>query len=410
MSDKNFQVYGYRFVVLGVFMLINAVVQTLWITFAPITGEAAKFYQVTDLEIGFLSLVWMAVYLVVSIPASWVIDTYGSRVGVTIGAILTAVFGLMRGYFGDDYTMVMIATIGIAVGQPFVMNATTTVAAKWFEITQRATASGLTVLATFIGIIVGMALTPPLFLALGMGTMLVIYGWASVVCAVIFIVFTREAPPTPPCPPGHEERALVFDGFKDVWKNKQFILVMIAMFIGYGMFNGITTWIEPIIRPRGFDITQAGTLGAIMMVAGIFGAVIWPILSDKLRVRGRVIMWAVLLGAPGLIGLIYATNFILLLVSGIVLGFFTMSVGPVVYQFGAEISRPAPEGTSNGFLIMSGQLSGIIFIFGMDMFKDPATGSMTVVLLVLLALKFVNVFVTSRLKDSDIIEAEAGAK
>ena len=121
-------------------------------------------------------------------------------------------------------------------------------------------------------------------------------------------------------------------------------------------------------------------------------------------------MWAVLLGAPGLIGLIYATNFILLLVSGIVLGFFTMSVGPVVYQFGAEISRPAPEGTSNGFLIMSGQLSGIIFIFGMDMFKDPATGSMTVVLLVLLALKFVNVFVTSRLKDSDIIEAEAGAK
>ena len=410
MSDKNFQVYGYRFVVLGVFMLINAIVQTLWITFAPITGEAAKFYQVTDLEIGFLSMIWMFVYLIVSIPASWIIDKYGSRVGISIGAILTAIFGLMRGYLGTDYSLVMMATIGLAIGQPFILNATTTVAAKWFEITQRATASGLAVLASFIGIIIGMALTPQLFLSMGMKPMLVVYGWASVACAIVYIVLARETPPTPPCPLGHDERALVLDGMKDVWKIKQFVLVMGVMFIGFGMFNGITTWIEPIVRPRGFDITQAGTLGAIILVAGIFGAVVWPVLSDKLRIRGRVIMWAVLLGAPGLVGLIFATNFVLLLVSGAVLGFFTMSVGPVVYQFGAEVTRPAPEGTSNGYLVMVGQLSGIIFIFGMDMFKDSKTGSMTIVLLILLVLKFVNVFLASRLKDSDIIEAEAGAK
>ncbi len=409
MAEKDFQVYGYRFVVLGVFMVINLIVQTLWITFAPITGAAAEFYGVTDMDIGMLSMVWMIVYLVVSIPASWIIDTYGARVGVSIGAILTAVFGLMRGYFGEDYGMVMIATIGIAVGQPFVMNATTTIPAKWFEITQRATAGGLAVLATFIGIIIGMALTPPLFLAYGMKTMLIIYGWASVVCALIFIIFARETPPTPPCPPGNEERALVMDGFKGVWKVKQFNLVMVVMFIGFGMFNGITTWIEPIVRNRGFDITQAGTLGAIILVAGIFGAIVWPILSDKFRIRARILMWAILLGIPGLIGLIYITDFTLLLLAGAVLGFFSMSVGPIVYQFSAEVTRPAPEGTSNGLIVMSGQLSGIIFIFGMDMFKDPVTGSMTTVLLVLLAFKCLNVFLASRLVDSDLIESEAGA-
>lgn len=409
MAEKEFQVYGYRFVTLAAFMIINAVVQTLWITFAPITGSAAEFYHVTDLEIGLLSLVWMIVYLVVSIPASWVIDTYGVRVGVSIGAALTAIFGLMRGYFGADYNMVLLATIGISIGQPFVMNGTTTLAAKWFGITQRATAGGLAVLASFIGIIIGMALTPPLFLAFGMVTTLIIYGWASVTCAVIYIVFSREAPPTPPCPPGHEERALVLDGFKNVWKVKQFNLVMVVMFIGFGMFNGITTWIEPIIRNRGFDITQAGTLGAVILFAGIFGAIVWPVLSDKLRIRGRILMWAILLGIPGLIGLIYTTSYILLLLSGAVLGFFSMSVGPIVYQFGAEVTRPTPEGTSNGLLIMVGQLSGIIFIFGMDMFKDAKTGSMTTVLLILLAFKICNVFLASRLVDSDLIEAEAGS-
>ncbi|MBW1642781.1 MAG: MFS transporter [Deltaproteobacteria bacterium] len=408
MAEKNFKVYGYRFVTLGVFMLINAIVQTLWITFAPITGPAAEFYKVTDLDIGMLSMIWMIVYLVVSIPASWVIDKYGSRVGISIGAILTAIFGLMRGYFGTDYSMVMITTIGIAIGQPFVLNATTTVAAKWFEITQRATAAGLATIASFIGIIIGMIVTPQLFLGLGMKTMLIIYGWASVACAVIYVVLAKEAPPTPPCPPGHEERALVLDGFKNVWKIRQFLLVLSVMTIGFGMFNGITTWIEPIIRNRGFDVTQAGNLGGIILIAGVFGAIIWPMLSDKLRIRGRVIMWAVLLGLPGLVGLIFVTNYMLLIISGIVLGFFTMSVGPVVYQFGAEVTRPAPEGTSNGLLVMSGQLSGIIFIFGMDMFKDPTTGSMTAVLLFLLGLKLVNVFLSSRLVDSDIIKEEAG--
>ena len=120
-------------------------------------------------------------------------------------------------------------------------------------------------------------------------------------------------------------------------------------------------------------------------------------------------MWAILLGIPGLIGVIYVTSFGMLLLAGAVLGFFSMSVGPIVYQFAAEVTRPVPEGTTNGLIVMSGQLSGIIFIFGMDMFKDPVTGSMTTILLALLALKVCNVFLAENLVDSDLITEEAGA-
>ena len=51
---NNYKLYGYRWVVLGVFMFINLTIQMLWITYAPITGPAAKFYGVTDLQIGLL--------------------------------------------------------------------------------------------------------------------------------------------------------------------------------------------------------------------------------------------------------------------------------------------------------------------------------------------------------------------
>ena len=41
MSDQ-YRVYGYRWVVLGVFMFANLMVQMLWISYAPITSLATE--------------------------------------------------------------------------------------------------------------------------------------------------------------------------------------------------------------------------------------------------------------------------------------------------------------------------------------------------------------------------------
>jgi MFS family permease len=137
-------------------MFVVAVSQLLWITFAPITGSAAAYYGVSDLSIGLLSVSFMVVYIFVSIPASWAIDTYGIRTAVGIGAALTGIFGLLRGIVASDYTLVLIAQIGIAIGQPFILNAVTTVAARWFPIQERATAAGLGSLAIYLGILLGL--------------------------------------------------------------------------------------------------------------------------------------------------------------------------------------------------------------------------------------------------------------
>ncbi len=37
---EEYKVYNYRWVVLGVFMLLNLTMQVLWISYAPITGPA----------------------------------------------------------------------------------------------------------------------------------------------------------------------------------------------------------------------------------------------------------------------------------------------------------------------------------------------------------------------------------
>src|SRR5512133_2752759 len=197
MQNTEFRIYGYRWIMLSVFMLAIAVNQLMWITFAPITSEATLYYGVSDLKIGILSMCFMIVYLFVSIPASWIIDTYG----IGIGVLFTAVFGLMRGLVGVNYNMLLISQVGIAVGQPFLLNSITKVAARWFPISERATASGLGTLSMYFGILAGMSLTPFLVPGSGIGGMLYIFGILSVVAAVVFIIFARERPLTAPCLP-----------------------------------------------------------------------------------------------------------------------------------------------------------------------------------------------------------------
>jgi len=403
MEQTNYKIYGYRWVVLTAFMLVVAINQLMWITFAPITSSAARYYGVSDISIGLLSMIFMIVYIIISFPASWVIDTYGIRIAVGIGATLTGVFGLLRGLGADNFTLVFISQIGIAIGQPFILNAVTKVAARWFPIHERAIASGFGTLAMYFGIFLGLVLTPFLVVNSEIDGMLVIYGIGSMIVSIVFFVFVREYPPTPPCPPEQEMRTLVLTGLKETLKKKDFIVLMFIFFVCLGVFNAVATWIENIVSPRGFSITQAGVIGGLMIAGGVVGAIVVPTISDKYRKRIPLLILSLAMATIGFIGITFATNYGLLIASSIILGFFLLGAGPIGFQYGAEVAYPAPEGTSNGLLLLMGQISGISFIFGMDIFKSPATGSMTLPLIVMIGLMVVNLVISTRLKESALM-------
>jgi Sugar phosphate permease len=405
MAQNDIKIYGYRWVVLGVFALINAIVQLQWIIFAPITNEAAKFYGVTPIQIGFLSMIFMIVYIFISFPASLIINTFGIRIGVGIGAVLTGIFGLLKGIYAANYNIILISQIGLAVAQPFILNSITAVSARWFPIRERATAAGIASLAQFMGIIVGMAATPYLTAAYEMRGMLISYGVISFVSMLVFLAFMREKPPTPPCPPEQESRILIWEGFKHIFKQKDLLILLFTFFICLGIFNAISTWIEQIIDPRGFTSAQAGIVGAMIMIGGIMGASILPLLSDKYQKRKLFLLLAITGTLPGLVGITFAMVYWQLLLWGFVFGFFIMGAYPLGFQYTAEISYPAPETASQGLVVLAGQISGIVFIYGMDKFKIG--NSMTPFMMIFIGLLIINILICFILKESRMIKSES---
>lgn len=374
MNENGIKVYGYRWVVLAVYGLITMVNQIQWLTFAPISSAARTYYGVSQLRIDFLSMVYMIVFIVLCVPASYVIDTYGLKIGLGIGAALTGVFGLMRGLFGADYLPVAIAQVGLAVAQPFLLNGLTKLGFTWFPLGERATAAGIGTLAQYLGFIVAMVVTPLLVVPAAAGAfdlkpMLMAYGVVSAVAAAAFLALVRDRPPTAASASGDAERCGVFRGLGSILRNRDMRLLLLIFFIGLGMFNAISTCIEQVCR--GLTIDQAGLVGGLMLIGGVIGAVILPAVSDKLRRRKRVFVLAVAGMLPGVAGLTFLSGYGPLLAAGFVFGFFMLSAGPIGFQYGAEVSRPAPESTSQGVLLLAGQVSGILFVLAIDKIGIP---------------------------------------
>jgi len=363
MPERQFVVYGYRWVVLAVFMGINLTIQTLWIAYAPITGPAAQFYGVSDLQIGLLAMSFMVAYVPLSLPASWVIDTYGLRAATGAGALLAGVAGVGRGLAGADYALVLVTTVGAAVAQPFLLNAWTTVSVRWFPRRQRATVVSLVTLANLVGTGAGLALTPGLVDGLGLARTQLWYGVAALVAGVLFVTVVRDRPPLPPEPdeqPG-EGRALMLDGLRHALRVRPFLVFLGLAFLGMGVFNGLSTWVDAIVRPRGLSTADAGNLGALLLLGGVIGAVVLSALSDRTGRRVPFLGLALIVAAPALLGVALLTSVPALFASAFVLGFFMTSAMPVGMQYSAEVTAPTPEGTSNGLVQLVGQLS-VVFV------------------------------------------------
>lgn len=402
---QEIKVYGYRWVVLLSFMFISLTMQIFWICYAPITKVAAENFGVSDMQVGLLAMLFMYIYIPFAIPASWAIDTWGFKKAVSLGAIMMAVFGLLRGIFSDNYAIALVMTVGLSIAQPLFLNSGTKLAANWFPLQERATIIGIGGMAGLLGIVIGQMATPFMVSAWGFGTTMVIYGLIGLVSTVLFLVFAKDQPPTPA---GFEERVLVLDGLKHILKMRDFYLLAFIVFVINAIFNGVSTWVEVIVRPKGMDINQAGLIGGLLMIGGILGFFVLPPISDRSRKRKPVFMAGALLSIPFLVLMAFANGFALLAIATFLLGLFVMGVIPVALQYATEICYPAPEGTSMGLFTLAGQIS-VVGVTAMG-WSNAVYGSFTPSLLVFAVCMVIGVVLLSIMKESKLIQAAQPAE
>lgn len=373
---------AYRWVVLGLFMLVAGLSQALWLNFAPLMTLVQAKYGVSEELAGTLVLVFPLVYVLVSVPAGTLTDRRGYRFAIGLGAVLMAAFSLLR-INETSFWLLLVAQTGIAVGQPFAVNGISKLVAEWFTPAQGAIATGLGTMGMFVGMAAGMAATPPLVEALGYQGAMIAFAALSVAICAAFVLLAKNHPDAAKATGAVEQQP----SLRSLLKNPQLLLLFVVAALGMGFFNGLTTWLEPILQPNGFDAVKAGAIGGVLIVGGIVGAVVVPALSDLLRRRKPFLIGSVLFSVLALVPAMTSHDETVVMVAAAAVGFFFLPAFALLIDMCATVAGEAAAGGATGLLMLFGNGGGVLVIIAMVVVKgdQPTFARAVTLLFVLLA-------------------------
>jgi len=359
--DHQFSSDPYRFVQLVIFMLLGIQTQILWVSFGPAMNLAAEYYHVHVNYITLIAALFMIVYIPMNSIATNGVDKYGLRRGVGIGVILTGLGGLIKALAGPNCWILFTGQILASIGQPYVLNSWTKLSTNWFLEREKTTAAGLGSISQFFGVIIAMIFP---IQQIGIAPTLWFYAILGIIISIVFFIFAREKPPTPPNAyamknPNPSKKTRIIPLFLE---NLDFLLLFIIIFIGLGAFNAITSEIELIFSQENYPNNSAGMVSTMMIVGGIGGGISISMVSDHYRKRKNFLFLSFSLSIPITLVLALTQNLDLLYLFSFLFGFFMVSIMPVGLTYAAEITYPYPEEISAGLITLSGQISGILFL------------------------------------------------
>lgn len=363
---------------LGVYSLVVALSQLLWLNFAPLLSMIQARYGVSELLASALVLVFPALYVVFSLPAGALVDARGYRFTVGAGAALMAAAACVRIFDGSFWTL-FAGQLGIAVAQPFIVNGISKLVTDWFSDDEGAIATGLGTMGMFLGMAAGMASTPALVAAFGLRATMALFAAVSIVVAFAFVAVVH---PNPAARASGEAAAA---GPPSRMSSRPLVSLFALSFLGLGVFNGLTTWLEQILAPHGIDSERAGLVGGALIVAGIAGAVVIPALSDRARRRKPFLIACAAMALVTIYPLCTSGSTAVVFTAAALHGLFFMPAFALLLEMCAQLAGPAAAGRATSILMMAGNAGGVVVIVAMPLVKGGAADfQRAVVLLVAL--------------------------
>jgi len=358
---------------------VMAATQVLWVTYTPITTATAEHWGVSEEAVGWLAQVFPLLYVALALPFGYWADRW-FRGTLAIGAALTAAGALVRLVPGFGWALA--GQIVVSVAQPLVVNGISKIVSLYVAPERRAAAIAVGSSSMFLGILLSTASVP--FLMDGQGLPAVTGSQAvfAVAASLLFLIALRRRPL-------YEGERTERASIRALWSQRWIRQLCLLLFVGFGLFIALTTWLDVLSDRLGMSEEQVGIGLGLMTVAGIVGAGIVPnwaasgnrsrwTLCASLAVSVATLV-ALGAGAP------VAAFLALLSLSG----FLLLAALPIILVTAESRVKPEIAGTVTGLLLLFGNLGGIVLslaVQGLLKERGLAIGMLVAVALAMLPL------------------------
>jgi predicted MFS family arabinose efflux permease len=365
---------------IGAYALVAAVSQLLWLTYAPITTDSAHALGVSEDLIGLLAEIFPLVYVLLAIPAALLLDRWLRPTLVLATGLMFA--GALIRVVEIDFATAVAGQLMIAVAQPAVLAAVTKVAAERAAPESRPEAIAIGSAGIFLGILLSFILGATVGAANGLQTLLLInLGFAAAAFLLIAQALRRPAP--------HEDEDLVavsLGQLRKIYTDPLYSRLAILVFLGMGVFNGVATWLEVLLKPAGVSADTAGAMLVVLTVAGIVSAVA---VAPGVATRSAESRYLQLAGVAGAVcfATLAVTDAVPVAFAALgVLGFFLLAAQPVILELSERKSGAATAASVAGAIFLAGNLGGIIVAVGVQTVNHRPTVAFLVLAVLMLVI------------------------
>jgi predicted MFS family arabinose efflux permease len=340
---------GWRVVL--AFASVCASTQVLWLTYAAITTESAAHYGVSVSAVGWLAQIFPLLYVVLALPAGMLLDRW-FRPALAASGALVAIGGLVR-LGGDTFAWALAGQPLVAIAQPVVLSAISKLAGQYLPVEQRAAGIAVGAGAGFVGMLLALLLGPTVGADGHLERLLAVEAAIGVSTGLALSLAMLA--------PGHagaDHAAIEGSAARALWSLPIVRVLCRLVFVGFGIFVALATWLQTLLDPSGVSEATAGGLLVGMVVAGTIGCAVIPHAVARRHVEGDFMLAAVGISVLGCVVLASAPGLALRALVLVLMGATLLPALPIVLAM-IERLAGAAAGTAGAIIWLAGNLGGV---------------------------------------------------
>lgn len=268
--------------------------------FVPVSIQMAQAYDLSStLPVNMCAMSFALMSPPSDFLAVYLYGKYRTDYVLRAASLVVCIGALIRffAFTSDEFWPILAGTFLMSSVNSLFLNSQIIIANKWFADKERAIAMSILNISTPIGQIVSFALTGYTFATIDENqgpveldrsvikstkTLILFQNVACVVFFLLFQLVIKDKPDVPPSAVAAQpiSEAPMSQDFKEMWANKNFMILASTFALVYGIYVAIGTTMSNLLNPFGYTPTQISIIGGSVLSAGVVGALLIGILLD----------------------------------------------------------------------------------------------------------------------------------
>ncbi|XP_034255016.1 feline leukemia virus subgroup C receptor-related protein 2-like [Thrips palmi] len=394
-AEPLVKVYRRRWLLLALFVAVIGLNAAPWLQYCVIEDVTTAYYGVSGTMVEWTSLVFNVTAMLLAFPAAWLLDQYGLRRNLLIGAGGTALGMWLKvaGCWQGGYWITLLGQVVVSASTNFVISSPARFAAVWFPANEVSTALGAGLFGQMGGISLGCALAPLTaradwsdedifwgFMRLNLSLAVV----GTLLLLAVICLF-QDAPPLPPSPAQAAAKAAAeaaakasaqslastqtqasdqpltastssefVASMRRICSNMHFMVLLVSYTLIVSVFIAVNTLLNRFVTHFFKDASaDAGFLATLMTLTGMGGIVVVSTALDRTKwfkelsvalyagSLATCVLYTVTLSK----GSMHAVYWVSAAMGAFMSGFFVAG-----FEMAAELTYPEPEGNPTSFI------------------------------------------------------------